>query len=62
MNHLLVISHDVVDTRMAGPGIRYWEMARALARRLDVTLAHPMPVTGAVTGADPVTGATSGSP
>jgi glycosyltransferase involved in cell wall biosynthesis len=26
---------------MAGPGIRYWEMAQALARRLNVTLAAP---------------------
>ena len=56
MNHLLIISHDVVDTRMAGPGIRYWEMARALAGRLDVTLAYPVPVTGAVAGANPTSG------
>lgn len=56
MNHLLIISHDVVDTRMAGPGIRYWEMARALAGRLDVTLAYPVPVTGTVAGAHPTSG------
>jgi glycosyltransferase involved in cell wall biosynthesis len=41
VTHLLIISYDVVDTRMAGPGIRYWEMARALSKRLDVTLATP---------------------
>jgi glycosyltransferase involved in cell wall biosynthesis len=41
MTRLLIISHDVVDTRMAGPGIRYREMARALAKGLDVTLATP---------------------
>lgn len=41
MPHLFMICHDVVDSRMAGPGIRYWEMARALAQRLDVTLATP---------------------
>ncbi len=41
MTHLLVICHDVVDELMAGPGIRYWEMARALGRVLTVTLATP---------------------
>jgi glycosyltransferase involved in cell wall biosynthesis len=56
MTHLLIISHDVVDTRMAGPGIRYWEMARALAGRLDVTLAYPVQVTSAVAGANPISG------
>lgn len=38
---VLVISHDIVDTRMAGPGIRYWELARALAHEFQVTLAVP---------------------
>jgi hypothetical protein len=51
MSRLLIISHDVVDTRMAGPGIRYWEMARALAGRLEVTLAHPG--SGATSGSSP---------
>jgi hypothetical protein len=41
MTELLIISHDVVDTRMAGPGIRYWEMARALAVHASITLATP---------------------
>jgi hypothetical protein len=41
MSRLLIISHDVIDTRMAGSGTRYWEMAGALARVLDVTLATP---------------------
>ncbi|HFD40914.1 MAG TPA: glycosyltransferase, partial [Anaerolineae bacterium] len=41
VSRLLVISFDVVDAKMAGPGIRYWEMARALAQTLDVTLATP---------------------
>ncbi len=42
---LLIISHDRVGARMAGPGIRAWELARALARdsALDVTLAAPAP-------------------
>jgi glycosyltransferase involved in cell wall biosynthesis/SAM-dependent methyltransferase len=38
---ILILSHDVVDTRMAGPGIRYWELARVLAREFRVTLAVP---------------------
>jgi glycosyltransferase involved in cell wall biosynthesis len=36
-----MISHDVVDRRMAGPGVRYWEMARALSAKLEITLATP---------------------
>jgi len=38
---VLIISHDVVGPRMAGPGIRYWELARVLARPFQVTLAAP---------------------
>lgn len=38
---LLLVSQDVVDRRMAGPGLRYVEMARALAGRCDVVLAIP---------------------
>lgn len=39
--HLLIVSHDVVDVKLAGPGMRYLEMARALSEELDVTLAVP---------------------
>jgi GT2 family glycosyltransferase len=39
--HLLIVSHDIVDVKMAGPGMRYLEMARALSADLDVTLAIP---------------------
>lgn len=42
--HALIISHDVVGTHMAGPGIRYWEMARVLARQQPVTLVAPHPI------------------
>jgi len=42
--HLLIISHDVVGARMAGPGIRYWELARALAPHHQVHLIAPQPV------------------
>lgn len=38
---VLVVSHDVVGPKMAGPGIRYRELARVLARHFQVTLAAP---------------------
>ncbi|MGD2148582.1 MAG: glycosyltransferase [Anaerolineae bacterium] len=38
---VLIVSHDLVGAKMAGPGIRYWELARALSRHLQVTLAVP---------------------
>lgn len=38
---LLIISNDVIDTKMAGPGMRYLEIGRALGDGLQVTLAHP---------------------
>jgi len=41
MSRVLIISHDVVDARMAGPGIRCWQFARVLSREFDVTLAVP---------------------
>lgn len=41
MPDLLLVSDDVVGVRMAGPGIRAWEMARVLAGHFDVALAVP---------------------
>lgn len=38
---LLIISNDVIDAKMAGPGMRYLEMAKVLSDDLDVTLAVP---------------------
>lgn len=38
---VLIISHDVIGQKMAGPAIRYWELAKALGRELQVTLATP---------------------
>jgi GT2 family glycosyltransferase len=38
---LVLVSQDVVDHRMAGPGLRYVEMARALSRSVDVVVAIP---------------------
>lgn len=41
---LVIISHDTVGQRMAGPGIRAWELARVLALHADVTLLAPQPI------------------
>jgi glycosyltransferase involved in cell wall biosynthesis len=41
---VLIISHDVVGSRMAGPGIRAWHMAQVLAARQAVTLVAPRPI------------------
>ena len=39
--HILIVSNDVVNVKMAGTGMRYLELARALSDYLDVTLAVP---------------------
>lgn len=41
MTRVLLFSHDVVGERMAGPAIRYWELAHQLAAGYEVTLAVP---------------------
>lgn len=41
MANILVYSQDTIGTSMAGPGIRYWEFAKALSRKHKVTLAAP---------------------
>ena len=41
MSRVLIVSHDVVDRRMAGPAIRAWEFARRLSGENQVTLAVP---------------------
>jgi glycosyltransferase involved in cell wall biosynthesis/predicted O-methyltransferase YrrM len=41
---VLVISHDVIGRRMAGPGIRYFYLAQVLSREFQVILAIPGPV------------------
>lgn len=40
---VLIITHDVVEARMAGPAIRCWEFAQVLAKETTVTLATPYP-------------------
>ncbi len=43
MASILFINHDVVGARMAGPGIRAFELARVLVGEHAVTLATPRP-------------------
>ena len=38
---LLIVSNDIIDDKMGGPGIRYLEMSRSLSKDMDVTLAVP---------------------
>ena len=38
---LLIVSHDVIDEKIAGPGMRYLELGRALSSAVDVTIAVP---------------------
>jgi len=38
---LLIICHETIGPKMAGPAVRCLELARALARHADVTLAAP---------------------
>ena len=41
MTSVLIITEDYVDANMGGMGMRYWEIAHALARSCQVTLAVP---------------------
>lgn len=41
MYDIFLISDDVAGEKMAGPGIRAWELARCLARKFEVVLAAP---------------------
>lgn len=43
MARVLLISNDVIGQAMAGPGIRYVEIARALSKEHTVTVAAPDP-------------------
>jgi glycosyltransferase involved in cell wall biosynthesis len=36
---VLLVSHDVMGEKMAGPGIRYYHLSRVLSRYTDLTLA-----------------------
>lgn len=37
----LIISSDIIEAKMAGPGIRYWNFAIELSKHTDVTLLCP---------------------
>ncbi len=41
---VLLIASDTIGERMAGSGIRYWNMARVIGAQQPVTLATPGPV------------------
>ncbi len=41
MGVVVVISHDIVGSEMAGPGIRYYHLARVLSSEFSVVLAVP---------------------
>ena len=41
MSKVLIISGDIISSSMGGVGVRYWELARALAQSNEVTLACP---------------------
>jgi GT2 family glycosyltransferase/glycosyltransferase involved in cell wall biosynthesis len=38
---LLIVSHDVIDEKLAGPGMRYLELGRTLSKDINVTIAVP---------------------
>jgi GT2 family glycosyltransferase/glycosyltransferase involved in cell wall biosynthesis len=42
---ILIVSNDIVGSKMAGTGMRYLEIARALSEWAEVTLAVPAPST-----------------
>jgi len=39
---VLILSQDLLGPQMAGPGLRYYELARVLAASCEVTLAGPL--------------------
>ena len=41
MTRTLLISQDIIGQRMAGPGVRYVNLAQALAPYTQLTLAAP---------------------
>lgn len=40
-HQVLILSHDVVGQHMAGPGIRYYHLARVLSQHTSITLGIP---------------------
>jgi glycosyltransferase involved in cell wall biosynthesis len=56
IERVLLVSHERIGERMAGPGIRYYHLARELGRRFHVTLMAPNPDVGTVEGVDVIAG------
>jgi len=50
--YVLFISHDVVGRQIAGPGIRYYNLARVLAKEFNVVLAVPHEMTPDILAAE----------
>lgn len=46
MTKILIVTHDLLGERMAGPAIRCFELARQLAATCEVTLASQLPIEG----------------
>jgi glycosyltransferase involved in cell wall biosynthesis len=57
---LLLVSNDAVGRRMAGPGVRYYEFARHLGRRHEVTLVAPGDLDVDLEGVEAVSAASLG--
>ncbi len=49
---LLLVSNDHIGREMAGPGIRYYEFARELSKRFEVTLVVPHDTDVELSGTD----------
>jgi YD repeat-containing protein len=56
MKRVLLVSHQPIGERMAGPGIRYFHFAKELSRRFHVTLLTPNPDAPEIDGVDVVAG------
>jgi hypothetical protein len=41
VSRILIVSNDRIGSKMAGPGMRYYNFARELARHSEVTVFVP---------------------
>ena len=56
IERVLLVSHERIGERMAGPGIRYYHFARELSRHFRVTLMTPNRDVGTIEGVNLVAG------
>lgn len=54
MVKVLIVTHDLLGERMAGPAIRCFELGKQLSRGCNVTLASPLPIEGKLEGGFPI--------